>query len=176
MVFAFIFHLPLPPAAPGLVNASRTLSLRVNHNHGLFGRRTITTTLALLRKASTGRSHYQHVNSILASVVCTPRGINPQVPCPTLTFYHEHPSQIISFTTPTRMDDYADAWGSAVVNGDAPKLTELVLVWSGSKPERALSILRDCVSLMEKEIGLPEQGPPPVLSPSTHGGRQPTTL
>ncbi|CAN0246344.1 unnamed protein product, partial [Ectocarpus sp. 12 AP-2014] len=45
-----------------------------------------------------------------------------------------------------------DGWGAAVASGDTTKLAELVLVWSGSKPERALSILRSCISLMEKEV------------------------
>ncbi|CAN0143479.1 unnamed protein product [Ectocarpus fasciculatus] len=31
-----------------------------------------------------------------------------------------------------------DEWGSAVASGDVTKLAELVLVWSGSKPEPAL--------------------------------------
>ncbi|CAM9756904.1 unnamed protein product, partial [Ectocarpus fasciculatus] len=57
--------------------------------------------------------------------------------------------------------------GSAIVSGDATKLAELVLVWSGSKPERALSILRDCVSLLEKEVAFSAPASPAVLSPPT---------
>ncbi|CAN0339036.1 unnamed protein product, partial [Ectocarpus sp. 12 AP-2014] len=56
-------------------------------------------------------------------------------------------------------------WGSAVTIGDPTKLAELVLVWSGSKPERALSILRDCVSLLEKEIELSTAASSPLPSP-----------
>ncbi|CAM9366914.1 unnamed protein product, partial [Ectocarpus sp. 12 AP-2014] len=37
-------------------------------------------------------------------------------------------------------------WGLAVTSGDTTKLAELVLVWSDSEPERALSVLRSCVS------------------------------
>ncbi|CAM9504949.1 unnamed protein product, partial [Ectocarpus fasciculatus] len=62
-------------------------------------------------------------------------------------------------------------WGSAVASGDATKLAELVLVWSGSKPERALSILRDCVSLLEKEVAVSAKSFPPVPPPSTTSGR-----
>ncbi|CAN0219529.1 unnamed protein product [Ectocarpus fasciculatus] len=58
-----------------------------------------------------------------------------------------------------------DEWGSAVANDDSTKLAELVLLWSGSRPDRALSILRDCVSLLEKEVALSAPGssslPPP---------------
>ncbi|CAN0362701.1 unnamed protein product [Ectocarpus sp. 12 AP-2014] len=49
-------------------------------------------------------------------------------------------------------------WGSAVASGDATKLAELVLFWSGSKPERALALLRNCVSLLEKEVAEPTGG------------------
>ncbi|CAM9206126.1 unnamed protein product [Ectocarpus sp. 12 AP-2014] len=66
-----------------------------------------------------------------------------------------------------------DEWGSAVVNGDATKLTQLVMVWSGSKPERALSILRDCVSLLEKEVDFSASASPAVLSPPTTPGEVP---
>ncbi|CAN0024580.1 unnamed protein product [Ectocarpus fasciculatus] len=57
-----------------------------------------------------------------------------------------------------------DTWGSAVASGDATKLAELVLGWSSSRPERALSVLRNCVSLMEKELLLstPASSPPPT--------------
>ncbi|CAM9962499.1 unnamed protein product [Ectocarpus sp. 12 AP-2014] len=62
-----------------------------------------------------------------------------------------------------------DEWGSAVTSGDATKLAELVLLWSGLKPERALSILRDCVSLLEKEVAFSGPASPAVPSPTTHG-------
>ncbi|CAN0055732.1 unnamed protein product [Ectocarpus fasciculatus] len=68
-----------------------------------------------------------------------------------------------------------DEWGSAVVSGDATKLAELVLVSSGSKPERALSILRDCVSLMEKEVAFSAPAPSVVPSPPTTSGRSHTS-
>ncbi|CAN0554189.1 unnamed protein product, partial [Ectocarpus sp. 8 AP-2014] len=58
-----------------------------------------------------------------------------------------------------------DEWGSAVASGDATKLARLVLVWSGSKPERALSILRDCVSLLEKEVTFSAPASSPLPSP-----------
>ncbi|CAM9352241.1 unnamed protein product [Ectocarpus sp. 8 AP-2014] len=64
----------------------------------------------------------------------------------------------------------SDEWGSAVVSGDATKLAELVLVWSGSKPERALSILRNCVSLLEKEVAFSAPAPSPLQSPPTTPG------
>ncbi|CAM9852451.1 unnamed protein product [Ectocarpus sp. 8 AP-2014] len=63
-----------------------------------------------------------------------------------------------------------DEWGSAVLSGDATKLAELVLVWSGSKPERALSILRDCVALLEKEVEFSAPPFPAVPSRSTTPG------
>ncbi|CAM9712659.1 unnamed protein product, partial [Ectocarpus sp. 8 AP-2014] len=63
-----------------------------------------------------------------------------------------------------------DEWGSAVVNDDATKLAQLVLVWSGSKPERALSILRDCVSLLEKEVAFSAPASSAVPSPPTTPG------
>lgn len=69
------------------------------------------------------------------------------------------------------IDHSADKWGSAVVSGDATKLADLVLVSSGSKSERALSIVKNCVSLLEKEGALSARGtssPPSV--PSTLGG------
>ncbi|CAN0054934.1 unnamed protein product, partial [Ectocarpus sp. 8 AP-2014] len=76
--------------------------------------------------------------------------------------------------TPSIMDGDAnsgaatpDEWGSAVASGDATKLAELVLVWSGSKPERALSVLRDCVSLLEKEVAFSAPAFPGVPSPPT---------
>ncbi|CAM9454120.1 unnamed protein product [Ectocarpus sp. 4 AP-2014] len=65
-----------------------------------------------------------------------------------------------------------DEWGSAVVSGDATKLADLVLVWSGSKPERALSILRDCVALLEKEVEVSAPAFPAVPSPPTTPGHQ----
>ncbi|CAM9765425.1 unnamed protein product, partial [Ectocarpus sp. 4 AP-2014] len=60
-----------------------------------------------------------------------------------------------------------DGWGSAVARGDATKLAELVLVRSGSKPERALSVLRDCVCLLEKEVAFSAPAAPAVPSPPT---------
>ncbi|CAN0460882.1 unnamed protein product [Ectocarpus sp. 12 AP-2014] len=64
-----------------------------------------------------------------------------------------------------------DQWGSAVASGDATKLAELVLLWSGLKPERALSVLRDCVSVLEKEVALSAPGSSPVrATPPTPGG------
>ncbi|CAM9360492.1 unnamed protein product [Ectocarpus sp. 12 AP-2014] len=63
-----------------------------------------------------------------------------------------------------------DERGSAVTSGDATKLAELVLLWSGSKPKLALSILRDCVSLLEREVGLSAPGCSPLPSlPTAHG-------
>ena len=41
-----------------------------------------------------------------------------------------------------------DEWKEAVVGGDAKKLSDLVLLATGSKPEKALSLLRSCVSLL----------------------------
>ncbi|CAM9396439.1 unnamed protein product, partial [Ectocarpus sp. 6 AP-2014] len=70
-----------------------------------------------------------------------------------------------------------DEWGSAVVSGDATKLAELVLVWSGSKPERALSILRDCVALLEKEVEFSAPPFPAVPSrPTTPGHKRNSCL
>ncbi|CAN0240023.1 unnamed protein product, partial [Ectocarpus fasciculatus] len=64
-----------------------------------------------------------------------------------------------------------DEWGSAVASGDATKLAELVLVWSGSKPERALSILKDCVSVLEREVVVSVPASSPLQSlPTTPGG------
>ncbi|CBJ31671.1 expressed unknown protein [Ectocarpus siliculosus] len=65
------------------------------------------------------------------------------------------------------------AWrrrGSAVASGAATKLAELVLVWSVSKPERALSIARTCVSLLEKEDAHSASGSSPLPLPSTAPG------
>ncbi|CAM9755300.1 unnamed protein product [Ectocarpus sp. 12 AP-2014] len=64
-----------------------------------------------------------------------------------------------------------DEWGPAVASGDATKLAELVLLWSGLKPERALSILRDCVSLLEKEVALSTLGSSSRLATPTTPGR-----
>ncbi|CAN0426918.1 unnamed protein product, partial [Ectocarpus sp. 12 AP-2014] len=58
-------------------------------------------------------------------------------------------------------------FGSAVVSGDATKLAELVLAWSGSKPGPALSILRNCVSLLEKEVALSAPASSPLAAPPT---------
>lgn len=46
----------------------------------------------------------------------------------------------------------ADLWGSAVANGDAMKLASMVLEWSHSKPDVALSLFERCVTLLEKDI------------------------
>lgn len=46
----------------------------------------------------------------------------------------------------------ADAWSRAVVTGDAVKLSKMVLEWSTSKPDVALSLLQRCVTLLEKDI------------------------
>ncbi|CAM9581862.1 unnamed protein product, partial [Ectocarpus sp. 12 AP-2014] len=59
-----------------------------------------------------------------------------------------------------------DKWGSAVATGDATKLAKLVLVWSGSRPEAARSLLRECVSLMEREAASPLSNSSPIPSPS----------
>ncbi|CAN0372476.1 unnamed protein product, partial [Ectocarpus fasciculatus] len=61
----------------------------------------------------------------------------------------------------------ADEWGSAVASGDATKLAELVLVWAASKPERALSILKDCVSVLEREVVVSVPASSPLQSPPT---------
>ncbi|CAN0373826.1 unnamed protein product [Ectocarpus fasciculatus] len=63
-----------------------------------------------------------------------------------------------------------DEWGTAVANSDATKLAELVLAWSGSKPERALSVLRNCVSLMEKEVEFSTPACRLPSLPTTPGG------
>ena len=74
----------------------------------------------------------------------------------------------VALTTPYNYDS-ADGWGAAVTNGDTTKLAELVLVWSGSKPEHALSVLRNCVSLMEKEVAFSAPASP-LSSPATTPG------
>ncbi|CAN0563171.1 unnamed protein product [Ectocarpus sp. 12 AP-2014] len=38
------------------------------------------------------------------------------------------------------------------MSGDATGLAELVLVWSGSEPERALSVLEGCVSCWSRRL------------------------
>ncbi|CAM9291836.1 unnamed protein product [Ectocarpus sp. 8 AP-2014] len=63
----------------------------------------------------------------------------------------------------------ADEGGSAVRSGDVTKLAELVLVWSGSKPERALSVVKDCISLLENEVAFSAPDCPAVPSPTTSG-------
>ncbi|CAM9322251.1 unnamed protein product [Ectocarpus fasciculatus] len=64
-----------------------------------------------------------------------------------------------------------DERGLAVASGDATKLAELALVWSGSKPERALAIARECVSLLETEVAFSAAGfsspPPPPIMPGS---------
>ncbi|CAM9445881.1 unnamed protein product, partial [Ectocarpus fasciculatus] len=60
-------------------------------------------------------------------------------------------------------------WGSTVTSGDATKLAKLALVWSDSKPERALSVLTNCVSLMEKEVAFSAPSSPLQSPPSTPG-------
>ena len=58
-----------------------------------------------------------------------------------------------------------------MARGDATKLTELVLASCGSKPETALSILRNCISLLEKEVVLSAPGSSPLPTPpSARGG------
>ena len=57
-----------------------------------------------------------------------------------------------------------------MASGDATKVAELVLLWSGSKPERALSVVRECVSLLEKEVAFSAQDFPAVPSPPTTPG------
>lgn len=47
-----------------------------------------------------------------------------------------------------------DEWNSAVAGGDAAKLSDLVLSSAGSSTESALSILKSCVSLLEKKQGV----------------------
>lgn len=49
-----------------------------------------------------------------------------------------------------KFDHSADEWGPAVSSGDTTKLAELMLRSSDSRPERALSVLRNCISVMEK--------------------------
>ncbi|CBJ33433.1 expressed unknown protein [Ectocarpus siliculosus] len=52
----------------------------------------------------------------------------------------------------------------------ATRLAQLVLVWSGSEPEPALSILKDCVSLLEKEFAFSAPAFPAVpLLPTMPG-------
>ncbi|CAN0376308.1 unnamed protein product [Ectocarpus fasciculatus] len=63
-----------------------------------------------------------------------------------------------------------DEWGSAVSRGDATKLAELVLDSCGSKPETALSILRNCISLLEKEVALSAPGSAPLPTPPSARG------
>ncbi|CAM9963794.1 unnamed protein product, partial [Ectocarpus fasciculatus] len=60
-------------------------------------------------------------------------------------------------------------WGAAVTTSDTTKLAELVLVWSVSKPEHALSVLRKCVSLMEKEVAFSAPASPLPLPATTPG-------
>eukprot|EP00752_Nemacystus_decipiens_P015540 g13865.t1 len=43
-----------------------------------------------------------------------------------------------------------DEWKEAVAGGDAKKLSDLVLLATGSKPDTALTLLRSCVELLEK--------------------------
>ncbi|CAN0255900.1 unnamed protein product [Scytosiphon promiscuus] len=58
-----------------------------------------------------------------------------------------------------------DVWGSAVASGDAVKLSQMVLEWSASKPEVALSFLRKCVALVEEDLAYCS-GPRPPSSTS----------
>lgn len=51
-----------------------------------------------------------------------------------------------------------DEWKEAVVGGDAKKLSDLVLLATGSKPEKALSLLRSCVQLLEKTTSSSPEG------------------
>lgn len=48
-----------------------------------------------------------------------------------------------------------DEWNSAVAGGDAEKLSDLVLSSAGSSTEAALSILKSCVTILEKKQGKP---------------------
>ncbi|CBJ31374.1 conserved unknown protein [Ectocarpus siliculosus] len=64
-----------------------------------------------------------------------------------------------------------DAWGSAVASGDATGLAELVLLWCGVLPHPALSILRRCVAVLEKEVALSAPTSSPLPSPQTSRGR-----
>ncbi|CAN0306423.1 unnamed protein product [Ectocarpus sp. 6 AP-2014] len=63
-----------------------------------------------------------------------------------------------------------DAWGSAVASGDATGLAELVLLWCGVLPHPALSILRRCVAVLEKEVALSAPASSPLPSPQTSRG------
>ncbi|CAM9142532.1 unnamed protein product [Ectocarpus sp. 12 AP-2014] len=63
-----------------------------------------------------------------------------------------------------------DAWGSAVASGDATELAELVLLWCGALPHPALSILRGCVAVLEKEVALAAHASSPLPSPQTSRG------
>lgn len=65
---------------------------------------------------------------------------------------------------PIHPDDFADVWGTAVASGDALKLSQMVLDWSASKPEVALSLLRSCVTLLEKDLHDCVAEPAPSLS------------
>ncbi|CAM9803120.1 unnamed protein product, partial [Ectocarpus fasciculatus] len=65
------------------------------------------------------------------------------------------------------MDDSADEWGSAVAKSNSTKLAKLVLIWSGSRPERALSVLRSCVSLMDNKVALAAPASSSLSSPQT---------
>lgn len=46
-----------------------------------------------------------------------------------------------------------DEWHAAVAGDNSAKLSELVLSSAGDKVEAALSILRGCVAILEKNAG-----------------------
>ncbi|CAN0084781.1 unnamed protein product, partial [Ectocarpus sp. 4 AP-2014] len=109
------------------------------------------------------------VVSLLETEVAFSSPASPAVPSPPTTpeVVNRRDSQSIMEGDAGSGSAGPDGWGSAVARGDATKLAELVLVRSGSKPERALSVLRDCVCLLEKEVALSAPAAPAVPSPPT---------
>ncbi|CAM9664823.1 unnamed protein product [Scytosiphon promiscuus] len=69
-----------------------------------------------------------------------------------------------------RREEHQDVWGSVVASGDAAKLSEMVVEGCGSKTEVALSLLRNCVGLLEKDLAQPTRSLDPSFSPTTSGG------
>ncbi|CAN0275411.1 unnamed protein product [Scytosiphon promiscuus] len=66
-----------------------------------------------------------------------------------------------------------DVWGSAVASGDAVKVSNMVLAWSASKPESALSFLRKCIAVLEEDLAYcAGPRPPPTLSAHPDGSAQ----
>lgn len=65
---------------------------------------------------------------------------------------------------------FADVWGSAAVSGDEVKLSEMVLEWSASKPEVALSLFRRFVDLLEQDVAQSCASPVSSSSPITPHG------